>query len=133
MTNYLLDTNHLSSLVTLSHPLRQRLLAQQNAGDSFAVPTPVLVEFLYGIGTLPRAKQNLEQWRLIADRFGYINVERRDGEEAGHLRLLLRRVGYQLSAIDALIAVLALRNDLTLLTSDRDFSFVPDIKVDNWR
>jgi tRNA(fMet)-specific endonuclease VapC len=133
MTRFLLDTNHLSPLVTLSHPLRQRIQEQINAGDSFAIAAPALAEFLFGIGTLPRARQNQELWRDMADSFTYYNVERQDAEEAAELRLNLRRIGHQLAAFDALIAVVALRNDLTLLTNDGDFAAIPEIKLENWR
>lgn len=35
--------------------------------------------------------------------------------------------------IDSLIAVVAVRNDLVLLTTDRDFLAVPNLKQENWR
>jgi predicted nucleic acid-binding protein len=38
-----------------------------------------------------------------------------------------------LGLTDALIAVIALRNDLTLLTSNKDFRAVEDLKQENWR
>ncbi len=50
MDNYLLDTNHAAALVTLSHPLRQRVLQRWQAGDSFAITVPVIAETLFGIG-----------------------------------------------------------------------------------
>jgi serine/threonine protein phosphatase PrpC len=37
VTAYLLDTNHLSPLVTLGHSLRNKILAQVQVGDSFAI------------------------------------------------------------------------------------------------
>jgi predicted nucleic acid-binding protein len=55
MADYLLDTNHASPLVTLSHPLRQRILQSLNDGDNFATCVPVVAETLFGIALLPRA------------------------------------------------------------------------------
>jgi hypothetical protein len=46
MAAYLLDTNHASPLVTLQHPLRQRVLQHPDTGDSFAICVPVLAERL---------------------------------------------------------------------------------------
>ena len=40
--------------------------------------------------------------------------------------------GWQLNTIDAFIAALTLRYDLTLLTSDGDFNAVPELKHANW-
>lgn len=65
MANYLLDTNHAAALVTLGHPLRQRVLLRLQAGDTFAIAVPVVAETLYGIGLLPRAAQNLAEWAKL--------------------------------------------------------------------
>ncbi len=54
MANYLLDTNHAATLVTLGHPLRQRVLQCLQASDTFAIAVPVVAETRYGIGLLPR-------------------------------------------------------------------------------
>ncbi len=69
MTSYLLDTNHLSPLVTLDHSLRNRVLQQINAGDLFAVAAPALNEFLVGIGTARRALQNWQEWEALRPSF----------------------------------------------------------------
>ena len=61
MTTYLLDTNHISPLVTVGHSLRVKLSERQQAGDTFVIPSPVLSEFLFGIGGLPRARQNMQE------------------------------------------------------------------------
>lgn len=74
MTTYLLDTNHLSPLVTVGHSLRTKVLQQQAAGDSFGIPSPVLSEFLFGIGGLPRARQNLLEWQLLKADFVIYSV-----------------------------------------------------------
>lgn len=49
MAEYLLDTNHVSPLVTLEHPLRDKILARLQAGDIFSIIFPALHEFLFGI------------------------------------------------------------------------------------
>ncbi|MEW5987632.1 MAG: hypothetical protein AB1791_13450 [Chloroflexota bacterium] len=59
MANYLLDTNHISPLVTTGHPLRKRILESLDAGHRFAIAVPALTEVLFEMGLLPRAKQNL--------------------------------------------------------------------------
>jgi predicted nucleic acid-binding protein len=132
MENYLLDTNHAAALVTLGHPLRQRVLLRLQAGDTFAITVPVVAETLYGIGLLPRATQNLAEWaRLRPSLVCYIPDEA-DAENAAALQRLLRRQGWQLETVDAFIAVVALRYDLVLLTSDNDFGPVPNLKLENW-
>lgn len=132
MTAYLLDTNHLSPLVTLDHPLRARVLARLRAGDTFAIPVPALTEMLFGISMLRRAAQNRAEWARLADKFSYINISRVDAEKAAQLQVRLRRRGWQLATVDALIATIALRYQLVLLTTDRDFTAVPHLRWANW-
>jgi tRNA(fMet)-specific endonuclease VapC len=132
MASYLLDTNHLSPLVTLGHPLRERVLAQHNSGDEFSIPVPVLTEFLYGIRLAPRAAANLQEWELLQDRFGYYAVGVVDAKEAAELQVALRRTGWQLATVDALIATIAIRNNLILLTTDGDFRPISQLAQENW-
>ena len=128
MADYLLDANHASPLVTLSHPLRQLVLQALETNYTFSICVPVLTETLYGIGILPRAKQNLAEWaRLKPSILCYVPDED-DARFAAELQLSLRRRGWQLETVDAL----ALRYDLTLLTSDNDFQAVPELKLENW-
>ncbi|HRJ44906.1 MAG: type II toxin-antitoxin system VapC family toxin [Caldilineaceae bacterium] len=132
MAHYLLDANHLSPLVTLTHPLRQRILGQQRTQDVFSVPAPALSEMLFGIQVLPRREQNLRERNHLSPFFGFYGIEQVDAEKAAHLRVELRRIGRQLEALDAFIAVIAIRFDLILLTTDRDFDPIPGLQRDNW-
>ena len=122
MTAYLLDTNHASPTVTLDHPLRQLILEKLDQGDSFAICVPTVTELLFGISTLPRASITLAEWRRLRPYLNYYS-----------LQTALRRRGRQLETVDALIAAIALRYELTLLTTDKDFSVVPGLLLQNWR
>ena len=133
MTAYLLDTNHASSLVTLRHHLRQRYFATAQAGDEFAICIPVLAEVLFGLGLLPRAEANRQEWQQLRQQINCYQVEEIDANQAAELQILLRRKGWKLDTIDAMIAAIALRYDLILLTSDKDFSAIPNLKTENWR
>lgn len=132
MAVYLLDTNHLSPLVTLGHPLREKVLLRRADGDVFAVAAPVLTETLFGISLLPRVMQNRAEWARLQAGFGFYEILRSDAEMAADLQITLRRRGWQLETVDALVAAIALRNDLTLLTTDKDFSIVSQLKQENW-
>ena len=132
MENYLLDTNHLSPLVTLSHPLRQKIIHRLETGNVFSIPTPVLAEALFGFRLLPRAKKNIKEWELLEKKFIYIGIDKEDAERAAELQVMLRRRGWQLKTVDALIAAIALRYDLILLTRDKDFNAIPGLRRETW-
>jgi hypothetical protein len=78
----------------------------------------ILQELLQGLGG-PRARAQ------IVARFAALPLlmpDREDHVQAADVRNRCRRAGVQLGTIDALIAQLCLRHQLTLLTTDRDFS-----------
>ena len=87
MTAYLLDTNHAAPLVTLHHPLRQRVLDALDQGDTFAINTLILSETLYGIGVVPRAIQNREAWAQLQPHLIYYGLEKHDAERAVELQI----------------------------------------------
>lgn len=133
MAKYLLDTNHISPLVTFGHPVREKILAKLQAGDSFSIPSVALHEFLFGITLLPRSKMNLQEWNVLKGLFTYYGIDETIAAQAAQLRLALRQKSWQLEAIDSLIGIVALQNNLQLLTTDKDFMGVPNLQSDSWR
>ena len=62
---------------------------------------------------------------LIIERFAALPVlqpDREDHIDAAMLRNACRQAGVQIGTIDALLTQLAIRHDLTLLTTDKDFT-----------
>lgn len=88
-------------------------------GGSEAVVTTglILQELLQGF-TGPRARKDLIQ-RFAA--LPLIVPDRQDYIDAAELRNACRRSGIQMGTIDALLAQLCIRHDLTMLTTDGDF------------
>jgi predicted nucleic acid-binding protein len=77
----------------------------------------VLQELLQGFSG-PKAKAD------IIDRFDaipFVSPDRSDHIAAAELRNHCRRSGVQVGTIDAILAQLCIRHDLTLLTTDNDF------------
>ncbi len=86
-------------------------------GDLVVATGLILQELLQGFSG-PRAR------RQIIERFDalpLLNPGRDDYIQAAELRNRCRRAGIQLGTIDALIAQLCVRHQLTLLSTDRDF------------
>jgi len=78
----------------------------------------VLQELLQGF-TGPRARKDLIE-RFAA--LPLVGPDRQDHIDAADLRNACRRAGVQLGTIDALLAQLCIRHELTLLTTDKDFA-----------
>ena len=83
----------------------------------------VLQELLQGFPK-PSAK------KLIIKHFAAFPLlapDRDDHVQAAELRNTCRRKGIQIGTIDALLAELCVRHKLTMLTTDKDFSYVAGI------
>jgi predicted nucleic acid-binding protein len=93
-------------------------LIQAIRGDEALVTTGfVLQELLQGFSG-PRARDQ------IIRRFSAVPLlvpDREDHIEAAALKNKCRRSGIQIGTIDALLAQLCIRHDLTMLTTDNDF------------
>lgn len=93
--------------------LRQAL----ESGETVVTTGVILQELLQGFAG-PRARAD------IVERFAALPLlapNRQDHINAAELRNRCRRAGVQIGTIDALLAQLCIRHQLTLLTTDNDF------------
>lgn len=78
----------------------------------------VLQELLQGFSGPKARTQIIERFAALP----LLQPDRQDHIDAAALRTACRQAGVQLGTIDALLAQLCIRNDLTLLTTDQDFT-----------
>lgn len=118
----LVDTSVWSLAFRRDAPARsaevEALRAALSNGEALVTTGLVLQELLQGFaGPKDRAR--------IIDRFGaipLISPDRQDHIDAAALRNVCRRAGLQVGTIDAILAQLCIRHELTMLTSDKDFA-----------
>ena len=77
----------------------------------------VLQELLQGFSKPKAHQQIVERFRSLP----LIVPNRDDHVDAADLRIKCRRRGVQVGTIDALLAQLCIRHELTMLTTDKDF------------
>lgn len=106
---------------SLSSSTEVRTLVQAiGIGETILTTGLVLQELLQGFSG-PKAREQ------ILDRFSAIPLlapDRDDHIEAAELRNRCRRAGIQVGTIDALLAELCIRHELTMLTTDNDFTHI---------
>ena len=93
------------------------------AGETLLTTGLVLQELLQGFSG-PKSRNR------IVDRFSSVPLlvpDRDDHVRAAELRNHRRRNGVQVGTIDALLAQLCIRHDLTMLTADKDFGRIAPI------
>jgi predicted nucleic acid-binding protein len=101
----------------LAEPHVETLRAALDRGDTIVTPGLILQELLQGFAG-PKAHKEL------VGKFAALPLlvpDRKDHIDAAELRNRCRRARGQMGTIDALIAQLCVRHNLTLLTTDADF------------
>ena|SRR5258705_4132957 len=118
---FLVDTSVWSLAFRRDAPAREpevAVLTAALAGAEDVVTTGlVLQELLQGFAGPKAASAIIDRFSALA----LVHPDREDHISAAELRNQCRRAGVQIGTIDALIAQLCIRNDLTLLTTDQDF------------
>ncbi len=96
-----------------------RMLVQAiKGGETLIITGPVLQELLQGFSGARARGQLLDRFSALP----MLIPDRQDHIEAAGLRNRCRRAGVQIGTIDALFAELCIRHELTMLTSDNDFT-----------
>jgi predicted nucleic acid-binding protein len=106
---------------SLSSATEVRILVRAiETGETILTTGLVLQELLQGFSG-PKAREQ------ILDRFSAIPLlapDRDDHIKAAELRNRCRRAGVQVGTIDALLAELCIHHELTMLTTDNDFTHI---------
>ena len=88
-------------------------------GDEVVVTTGlVLQELLQGFSGAKAQAQIVQRFAALP----LIQPDREDHIAAADIRNACRRAGIQIGTIDAVLAQLCIRHELTLLTTDKDFT-----------
>ncbi|MDH3524508.1 MAG: PIN domain-containing protein [Acidobacteriota bacterium] len=132
--NLLVDTSVWSLALRRDRPPGEpavRFLSSALAGgDPIFTTGLVLQELLQGFAGPPARDAILDRFAAIP----FLVPDRHDHVQAADLRNACRRHGAQVGTIDALLAQLCLRHGLTLLTTDRDFTRIAEVRpFDLWQ
>lgn len=132
MTGYVLDTNHLGAALESESVVYQRILAARREGWRIGSCPPVLCELAVGIEQTARREANWKALRVFLRQIRIWPIDLSTAQIYGQLYQELRANGRVLSQVDMMLAALARRMKLTVLTIDRDFEAIGDIKIENW-
>lgn len=128
---YLLDTNICIYLIK-RHPNLEEKFKTLLPGD-IGISSVTLAELYYGV----EKSQYIERNRHALEKF-ILPLEVLDFDEGaslqyGKIRALLEKNGTPIGSMDLMIAAHALSLNITLITNnEREFSRVPNLKVENW-
>lgn len=105
------------------------LQAGLRGGESIVTTGLILQELLQGFSGARAASAIIERFSALP----LLIPNRHDHIDAAALRNRCRRSGVQLGTIDALLAQLCIRHELTILTTDNDFVLAAEhCKLEVW-
>lgn len=126
----MLDTNTVSHLIK-AHPLVvQHMVTVPMA--SLCISAVTEGELLLGLAKRPEAKRLRVIVQEFLRRVDVLPWDSAVAERYGIVRADMERRGKILASLDLLIAAHALRVEAVLVTNDRAFSQVTDLKIEDW-
>ena len=134
MAAYLLDTNVVSESMRVEPD--RRLDSRVRMHEAICVmAAPSIEELAFGIARLPASDRRDFLQRALdgaLERFIVLPYDTAAALWLGREQARLAAIGRPLARIDGQIAAIAVINNLTLITRDRDFGRFADLRTENW-
>lgn len=129
MIRYMLDTNIVSHLLKGNPVVARHLVSLPMSSVCISAITEG--ELHFGLAKRPEAKRLHEAVREFLKRAEVLPWDSSVAEQHGSARACLERAGKSLAPLDLLIASHALAASAVLVTNERAFSQVADLKQEN--
>lgn len=130
MTWYMLDTNTVSHLIKEHPTVVRRVVAAPMA--SLCISAITEGELLFGLAKRPDAKRLHLAVRELLRRLDVLPWNTSVAECYGRVRANMARDGKVLAPLDLLIATHALALGAVLVTNDRAFGQVAELRIEDW-
>jgi tRNA(fMet)-specific endonuclease VapC len=122
----------MSAAIRPVSPVRDRMEQAYRAGFRFATCVPVLCELEVGIQQTADPEAYRRRLRHLLGIVRVWPLDRPLARIYGEIYHELRRQGRVLAPVDRILAALARVHNVVLMTADRDFEALPDIRTENW-
>ncbi|MDZ4771017.1 MAG: PIN domain-containing protein [Chloroflexota bacterium] len=129
---YILDTNAISDYIKQFEPTTTRIKQAIRDGHTLYLCKPVEYEVLRGLIKAQAERQRQMFLEVFAPQLTLLSLTDGDWWQAAHFWANARNAGKQLSDVDLLIAALAYRLNVVIVTNDDDFDALP-VQHENWR
>ena len=117
MNKVLVDTSAWVDFFRNSSGLAGDLVTDLIRLDSAYLTGPIIAELLHGV----RGKKEASQLNFLFTTIPYLEIERNDWAVTGNKLQKLREKGLSIPLTDVLIASVAIRNNMDVLTLDKHF------------
>ena len=127
---YLLDTNVWIHYLKSAAPVEDRL--RQTPARDIAVCSVVWAELLHGARKYGRREERVAKVERTLSPFRSLPFDDAAARHYAEIRDDLETRGAIIGPNDLLIAAIALANDLTLVTSNHEFSRIEGLRTEDW-
>jgi len=118
--NVLIDTSAWIDFFRKSSGTAGDMVADLIRLDNACLTGPIIAELLHGV----RGKKEIAQLNFIFKTIPCLKIIQTDWEETGNALRKLREKGLSIPLTDVLIASVATRNNLSVLTLDKHFQYL---------
>ena len=94
-----------------------------------ALPAPVIGELLFGARNSGRVAQNLAKYRSFIFDLTVLPLDAPAAEHYAEIRLALKQKGRPIPENDMWIAAICRAHEVPLLTFDKHFAEIPDLRL----
>ncbi len=130
MARYMLDTNTISYFVRGNERVEKAIFSRSYS--ELCISSVTEAELLYGIAKRPQAlryEKTIFEFLSRVESLPFASVE---AQSFANARAAVERKGKPLNLMDMLIAAHALSVGAVLVTSDKVFSYVEGLELENW-
>ncbi len=128
---YLLETSLAVHLLRGNEALSQRLRPLIATGE-VAISACTAAELYYGARRRRTPEAELEQVTGFTGSFEILSFDDDAAQVYAALQANLHQSGMVLPTMDVQIAAVALAHDMIVISSDRHFTLIPGLRVENW-
>lgn len=127
---FLLDTNAASAIIHQQEAIRQHVM--RHPPHTLHISVITSAELRFGIERRPEAVNLQRRVREFLARISILPFLDEDAAAFAKLRRLSTAQGKNLTDMDMLIAAHAYSRNLILVTSDKAFSQIPQLRIADW-
>ena len=130
MISYLIDTDWTVDYLN-DRPTATQLFSSL-AGEGIAISLFTYAELYDGALGSSAPERRVDQLQSLVDSLDVIPFDSETAREFARIRIALRFAGEPIPDMDVLIAATAIRHQVTLISRDRHFQRVPNLKLRGW-
>lgn len=98
----------------------------------FSSPLIVIGELYYGAFYAEETEKGIKDIQDITSKYDLLTIDEDTTIAYGKIKAALRKKGKPIPENDIWIAAITIRNDLTVVTRDRHFNEIDDLKIKKW-